>query len=241
MNKDDYLEVLEAETELFLAAAAGAPLDTAIPQCGDWTLAELVAHQIVVWAFATANVTAGGEKSPPLSAQPDDETKLFEWGASVRTTMLEVLADADPAAPAWSFAANDQTAGFWQRRMVCETVVHRWDAESASGNLTPINPEIASEGIDEYTEVGLRFSSRRPNREYPTESLHLHCTDTAGEWTIIGDGANDFTVTREHAKGDAAVKGTAESLLLWIWGRPGAEVEIFGDEAVADVWQKLAP
>lgn len=239
MNTDEYIEVLEAESELFLTAAA-ASLDAPVAHCGEWTVTDLVGHQAFVWGFATANVAAGGDKTPPASAKPEDDSKLIEWAASVRTSMLEVLPAAEPEAPAWSFAANGHTAGFWQRRMMCETVVHRWDAEHAGGSTTPINPEIATECIDEYTEVGLRFSSGRPNREYPANSLHLHCTDTAGEWLIVGDGASDFTVTREHAKGDAAVRGTAEALLLWIWGR-SSEVEILGDAAVADVWQKLAP
>ena len=63
--------------------------------------------------------------------------------------------------------------------MVAETAVHRWDAQGAGGNASPIAPEVASDGIDEYTEVGLRFSGSRPNRVYPAQSLHLHCTDTA--------------------------------------------------------------
>lgn len=241
MDKANYLDILEAESDAFLAAAAAAPLDRPIASCGDWTMADLVAHQTFVWGFATANVLAGGEKTGPATKRPEDDAKIFEWAASVRTTMLEALAAADPDAAAWSFAAPFQTAGFWQRRMMAETVVHAWDARKAAGIEGSIEPEVASECIDEYTEVGLRFSSGRPNREYPSQSLHLHCTDTAGEWTIVGTDGPDFTVTREHSKGDAAVKGSAAALLLWIWGRDGGPVETFGDEAVATTWRELAP
>lgn len=241
MNTAEFLDVLESESDLLLAAAGAVPLDTPVSHCGDWTMADLLGHQAFVWGFATANVAAGGEKTPPATAKPDDESKMIEWAASVRATMLETLRAADPDAPAWSFAAPFQTAGFWQRRMMAETIVHRWDAEQGAGISNPIAPEFATECIDEYTEVGLRFSSGRPNREYPANSIHLHCTDTAGEWIIVGTDGPDFTVTREHAKGDAAVRGTAEALLLWIWGRPSADVEILGDEAVATVWRELAP
>lgn len=241
MNKANYLEALAAESEILLSAAAAVPIDSPVGHCGDWTMADLVGHQVFVWGFATANVKAAGEKTPPATEKPEDASKLIEWGASVRATMLEVLEMADPAAPAWSFAANNQTAGFWQRRMFAETVVHRWDAEMASGSASPIAPEVASEGIDEYTEVGLRYSSGRPNREYPATSLHMHCTDTEGEWLLVGTDGPDFTVTREHAKGDAAARGTAEALLLWIWGRDGGDVEILGDAAVAQTWRELCP
>ena len=147
---------------------------------------------------------------------------------------------AEPDATAWGFTPSRE-ASFWQRRMAQETLVHRWDAEKAAGDVTPMPPELARDGIDEYLAVGLRYSGRRPERDYPTESLHLHCTDTEGEWMLVGQGINAFTVTHEHGKGDAAVRGTSEDILLWIWGRPDVDVQIFGDESVAATWQALAP
>lgn len=242
MDKAQYLEALDAEADAFIAAVSG-DLNSSVEGCGDWALRDLAVHQGTVWQFATANVLAGGEKNGPAKKWPEDggDADLQAWLTDSKTAMMDALIAAEPDAAAWSFAANNQTAGFWQRRMFCETVVHRWDAEHCSGATTTIDPALATEGIDEYTEVGLRFSSGRPNRTYPEQSLHLHCTDSDGEWTIVGDGARDFTVTREHAKGDAAVKGTAAALLLWIWGRDGGEVEIFGDEAVATTWRELAP
>lgn len=241
MDKADFLEALTADSETFISAAATLDRDNPVAVCPGWSVADLVAHQTFVWGFATANVLAGGEKTPPAAPKPpEDETKLFEWSASVRATMLEVLAAADPDAPAWSFAAPFQTAGFWQRRMCHETMVHRWDMQSVALDIDPLFPERASDGIDEYLEVGLQYSSGRPNREYPTRSLHLHCNDTAGEWTVVADADNTLTVVREHSKGDAAVKADAEELLLWIWGR-ASNVEIFGDEELAATWQALAP
>ena len=241
MNKEQLLDALEADSEAFLSAAAAVSLGEAVAHCGDWAMRDLLGHQVFVWGFATANVAAAGEKTPPATEKPEDESRMLEWAASVRATMLETFRNADPDAPAWSFAANNHTAGFWQRRMMAETVVHLWDAETCVGNASPIAPEIASESIDEYTEVGLRFSSGRPNRIYPANSIHLHCTDTEGEWIIVGNGESDFTVAREHTKGDAAVKGPAANLLLWLWGRDGGDVEIIGDEAVATTWRELAP
>ena len=73
----------------------------------------------------------------------------------------------------------------------------------------------------------------------PTGSLHLHRTDGEGEWLAKNEGGA-LVVTREHAKGDAAVRGSGSDLLLWIWGR-GGEVEIFGDEAVAAAWAAATP
>ena len=241
MDKADYLDALTADSETFLATAATLDPDNPVAVCPGWSVTDLVAHTGFVWGFATANVSAAGDKTGPANPKPpEDPSKLIEWGASVRATMLEVLAEADPSADAWSFAPNNQTAGFWQRRMCHETMVHRWDVQSVALDIDPLFPVRAADGIDEYLHVGLQFSSGRPNRVYPTQSLHLHCTDTHGEWTVVADADNNLTVTHEHAKGDAAVRGEAEELLLWLWGRSN-EVEIFGDDDVAMTWRSLAP
>ena len=41
--------------------------------------------------------------------------------------------------------------------------------------------------------------------------------------------------TREHAKGDAAIRGSASDLLLALWRRiPSSELEIIGNRDVAE-------
>jgi len=122
-----------------------------------------------------------------------------------------------------------------------ETVVHLWDARTAAGVTESIERNRAVDGIEEFYVVSAG-ASKLFNRPFPQGSLHLHCTDGPGEWTVNrGETELDLVLTHEHAKGDAAVRGSASDLLLWIWGRPGGEVEIFGDQAVADAWQALAP
>jgi hypothetical protein len=47
----------------------------------------------------------------------------------------------------------------------------------------------------------------------------------------VRDG-DDLVVTREHAKGDVAARGSASDLLRFLWGRAGADrLEVFGDDA----------
>jgi predicted lipid carrier protein YhbT len=72
------------------------------------------------------------------------------------------------------------------------------------------------------------------------ETLHFHCTDVTGEWlvTMRSDGID---LTREHAKGDVAAKGTASDLLCWLEGRgPIDRLEVFGDEALLARWREVA-
>ena len=81
---------------------------------------------------------------------------------------------------------------------------------------------------------------RGPISEYPTSTLHLHQTDGEGEWML--SSLNDqLVVGNEHAKGDAAARGTASDLALLVWGRRRPTVEVFGDEAVLNAWLALTP
>jgi uncharacterized protein (TIGR03083 family) len=129
----------------------------------------------------------------------------------------------------------------WPRRQAHETAVHRWDAEQAIGRPTAIDPELASDGIDEYFEVMLPRKVVRDGIELPAGSLHVHCTDVPGEWLLQVDGGV-LHMTREHRKGDAALRGPASAILLRLWGRrphDADELSLVGDDAVLDAWLSL--
>jgi hypothetical protein len=64
-------------------------------------------------------------------------------------------------------------------------------------------------------------------------SVHIHCTDTAGEWTIR-ESDDGFVVTREHAKGDCAIRGGAVDVLaVLVRMAPLSSVDVVGDADVA--------
>jgi hypothetical protein len=55
----------------------------------------------------------------------------------------------------------------------------------------------------------------------------------AGEWTIR-EAIDGFDVSREHAKGDAAIRGAANDILLALWRRvPLSTCDVVGDTEVA--------
>ena len=48
-------------------------------------------------------------------------------------------------------------------------------------------------------------------------------------------------VTREHAKGDVAVRGPASDLLLVVYGRkPAEEIDVFGDTSLFEQFRDQA-
>ena len=64
--------------------------------------------------------------------------------------------------------------------------------------------------------------------------MHLHCGDVPGEWTVRPTDDGELHVTREHAKGDAAIRGGASDILLALWRRqPLTSVDVVGDAEIA--------
>jgi hypothetical protein len=57
-----------------------------------------------------------------------------------------------------------------------------------------------------------------------------------GEWTVR-EGNDGFVVTREHSKGDCAIRGAASDILLALWRRvPLSACDVVGD---ADVGRRF--
>lgn len=107
-----------------------------------------------------------------------------------------------------------------------------WDAQLRVGRERAIDAALASDGIDEFLD---HFLGPDPVATAAVGgSVHLHCTDVAGEWTVRPKTEGGFEVAREHAKGDSAVRGPASDLLLVLWRRrPLDVVDVVGDTGVA--------
>jgi len=242
MDRQTFLDALTTDSQALIDAALPA-LDQPIEFIDGWTVRDLVGHTGAVWTFGAANALAGtDEMTPPGdAATAPDGAAIGEWIVERRAALLAALTDVDPGAAAWTFMGF-KTAVWWIRRMTHETAVHRFDAQAATGGGQPVDSDLATDGINEYTEFSLRTSRSKPNRIYPAESLHLHRSDGDGEWMFArGATEHEVVVTHEHGKGDAAVRGPASDLLLWVWNRPVTGVEIFGDAGVAEAWRALAP
>ncbi len=239
---DQYVAAVVADSARFAELAAGA-LDTPISFLGDWKMIDLVRHLGQVYAFVNANTSAPSlERSlPGAESEAPDGDEILEWFGERRQALLDSLDALADDTPIWTFL-GDGDGAWWKRRMAHETTVHRWDVDAAvngMGNAEPIESDMAADGVDEFLSFVLPRVPDRPDGAFPQGSLHLHRSDGPGEWMIDAPGG-ELVVTHEHGKGDAAVRGDAAELVLWVWGRPDRAVEIFGDESVAAAWQALA-
>ena len=228
MTPEDHLHHFDQEHERFVAACRRAGVAASVPSCPGWSVGDLLYHMYEV-QYGWHRVTAERRESfdgMNLPARPDDESlvALLEGEHIGYAAMLRAF---PPATPIFTWA-GPQTFAWLARRMAQEIAVHRVDADLAAGEPTPIDGTLASDGIDEFLEFFVNTANGTVGG-----SVHIHCTDVAGEWTIREDG-REFAVTREHAKGDAAIRGAASDVLLALWRRTRlSTVDVVGDGAVA--------
>jgi uncharacterized protein (TIGR03083 family) len=224
-----------------LLAAAKAGLDAPVPACPGWVVADVVGHMGRVHRSVAGILERGTRDAPndEIPAPPPGDAVLafYEEGLD---RLLSALASTPPDTPVYTWA-DPPVAGFYHRRMAHELAIHRFDVESAHGTPSPFDAEQATDAISELYEVVLPFAVRRAKHALPAGSMHLHRTDGPGEWLVkLVDG--ELVATREHAKGDVAVRAPASDLLVFVWnrGRPSS-LEVFGDAEVAAAWSGLAP
>jgi uncharacterized protein (TIGR03083 family) len=209
-----------------LAVAARKDLDAPVPSCPEWAMRDLVEHTGEVHRFWTKIAIGIGDPQDVVRETPPAPDLVVEWYSEGLDRLLGTLRDADLNAPIWTWAPGDHTTSWIFRRMAQETAVHRWDAENAVAHPRPIDADVGSDGIDELLYVWLPAS--RELHRGAGETVHLHCTDVDGEW-LVRLTAGSFEVTREHAKGDTAMRASASDLLLAFWERiPLERIEVLG-------------
>lgn len=228
MDTVEHLHHFAAEHHAFVAACHRAGVQTVVPSCPGWTVADLLYHVYEVqygWHRVTAERLKGFELIS-LPARPTDET-LAAVVAGEHAAYAAVLGAFDPSTPIWTWAGLQDMA-WLARRMAHELAVHRVDAEMAAGEVALVPELLASDGIDEFLTY---FVNTRGGEV--GGSVHLHCTDVPGEWTLRPDG-DGFVVAREHAKGDCAIRGGASEILMALWRRgPLDACDVMGDADVA--------
>ena len=233
MQRDQHLAALDRDGAAFLDACSTAGLSTPVPTCGAWTVADLLWHVAGVYSFF-ATVVAERRTSIDgiVAVERPDDSQLLSVCRQRHAALVDALRATPDDTPVWTWA-SDRSVAFVRRRMAHETAVHRWDAEHAAGRDSAIEAALASDGIDEFLHL---FVNRRSDDAADVGgSVHVHCADVDGEWTLRPDPSTGvFSVTREHAKGDCAIRGAASDILLGLWRRrPVDTLDIVGDADVA--------
>ena len=231
---------LRTDAVRFLEIVADHGFEHRVPSCPDWNLGDLTWHLGGVWnrwgrIVSEGVTTLEGVQAIGTPVRPADDL-LLDWVTAAHTSMFSALVRTSDDTDVWTWTGSNQPEIWVERRMTQETAVHRWDAANAVGIPYDIPAAVAADGIDEFlTWFAARLVAE--NAAPVGGSIHLHCTDTdagSGEWLVSRLDGSGIEFTREHAKGDAAVRGRANDLLLWLWRRDAGSVEIIGDTDVAE-------
>jgi uncharacterized protein (TIGR03083 family) len=239
MDRERYLELLGAAGAR-LRETAARDLSAAVPSCPGWTVLDVVRHTAEVYEHKIACVALGGARPDPWPPEWPPAARSLAWFEDAHRRVLEMLRTTDPAAPSWTWWPEDQTAGFWLRRMALETAVHLVDVELALGAATPLDEELAVDGIDEL--LCLMLAGDWTGDEQPDLTGTVAVATQGRAWTIRM--LEDRVDVESAAEGDvpatvpatvpASVAGDPSSLLLWLYGRaPEDAVAVSGDLAGA--------
>lgn len=252
MEPERHLEILLTEGRRIAAMPADA-LDAPVPSVEGWTLERVIRHTGKIHQWVTAVLSAGPSAdldlvASELAGMPRGPGCLAAYAEALEAVhaALAVLAPDDPVA---SFV-GPTTARFWQRRQAHEVTVHRVDAadavHAAGGPVPePVAPDAAVDGIDEWARTFLATRWQQRFGPFPGEmegrTVHLHGTDTDDAEWLLTFTEGRVVVDATHAKGDVALRGTAQDLFLALWRRrPLDTLEIHGDREVADRLVDLA-
>lgn len=249
------MDALEAQVGLVrfaLADMAPETLAAPVTSCPEWDVHQLVAHLGTAhrWADRTVADADPQERTRGLrdilAGAPTADlgvAPIADWYGDGAAAMLDRFQATDPDAPAWTMDGSGR-AGFWLRRQLHETVVHRWDLENAvtPGRETPLVEDVALDGLAEFVEFMAPISAMIHGSP-PPATLRLQAQPHAPDGLSVGatplgsrtTEAEDlrFLVPGAPDAPEVEISGPAESLLLLMWGRirpDDAHLRIVGDE-----------
>ncbi|NUR01509.1 MAG: maleylpyruvate isomerase family mycothiol-dependent enzyme [Streptomyces sp.] len=239
METAEFVEILDREGRLLVAAAEEADTDAKVPTCPDWQVRDLLRHTGMVHRWAAAFVAEGHTSYHPDGGLPDlDGDELLAWFREGHRYLVDTLASAAPDVQCWHFLPAPSPLAFWARRQAHETTVHRIDAESARGGAqSGIDPGFAADGIDELLR-GFHARPRSKVRSDGPRVLRVRATDTDDAvWTVRLSKEPPVAVREAAGDADCEVAGTAAQLYLALWNRlPFPDVT--GDSTVAALWRE---
>lgn len=259
-----YLDHIRSESARFRAVLADTDPTTPVPTAPEWTAADLLWHVAGevqhFWTYVLETRPAEpDEETYPAPERPEDATyqDLLDRFDQIHAAFLSALEQTKPDEPVWSWS-NEQTAGFTYRRQAHEILIHRLDAELTAGALTPLDPALAADGIDEVLDL---FYGGKPEWATFTGGDHyvrIDAVDTDTQtWVRLGvvSGTNpvgfsledepDLSVVAADSvpsdtEPDTVIAGTAADLDAWLWRRRDDEgITVTGDKDIYDRFRAL--
>lgn len=257
LTHDRYLDLLGSESRRFATIMADCPAGARVPSCPEWDAADLLWHLggevHDFWAWVVAHRPQHPRQGYEEPARPDSYEELLAFFDDRSAALMAALREADPTDEAWSWAP-EQTVGFTSRRQALEALVHRVDAEQTAGTTSPLDPALATDGVEEVLAV--MYGGCPPWGTFHPLPHHLRIdtTDTGESvWVQLGrfsgtdpetdthyDEEDLAVVTDPGLEPDAVISGPSDVLLLRFWRRgDGDGTHLTGDLSIVDHFRRI--
>jgi uncharacterized protein (TIGR03083 family) len=244
----DHLDVIATEGARILAAFRIDP-EGRVPWSDRWTVRSVARHVAgshrAVAVILAERPTADFERAAAMPRVEASDPAFPEWFAEQTQQLLTQCQSTPPTARCWApHPLLAGTCAYWTRRIAFDTLVHRWDAEAGAAIAgSPMDPEIAADAVDELVHVGLRVT-RSVAAAPAAPAIALACTDSEHVWYLDLAEVGRLAVHTTPIDTAATISGTAEALLLWLWGRVDLAtggILIEGDPSVVARRSELLP
>lgn len=256
MEIPEYLAALRDAGTRLTSAAKRADFDAVVPSCPDWTVRDLVFHTSGVHRWAArhlreglrspgADVEPGADPHRDADRRPADDA-LLDWFREGHAALLDAIAAAPADLACWSFLPAPSPRVFWARRQTHETTMHGVDIELAADGPMPVDPVVATDGINELLTGFVIRRSGTLRSEVPT-TVAVHASDTGACWLlristdpVVTERMTDVPVTGAIGGADITLRGPAEDVYLALWNRrPLAVLDTIGDTTALRAWPEL--
>jgi uncharacterized protein (TIGR03083 family) len=232
------IEQLAGDADRLMDAARAAGPSARVPGCPGWSVQDLLRHVGAVHRRFGLVIAERRTERPRRKESTPPPTDPYDWFDEARGQLLAALANGDDTFAYYSFL-GPRPLSWWVRRLVHETSIHRVDAEQGARRAVVIEPAMAADGVAEHLATYLPILVGA----HPLEmrlAVDLVATDVDARWTVISEGT-DVLVTTDQAPTQATVRGRAELLYLWLWGRASGDLlQLAGDPAAAESLREAA-
>lgn len=252
LEPGSYLAHLRTESARFRDVLADTDPGARVPTCPEWDAADLLWHLAEVQHFwehiirtRPADPVSSGATEPQ---RPAGHTELLAFFDDRHAALCATLEAADPGEPAWSWSTDpeDQRVAFTHRRQAHEALIHRRDAELTAGTISPFDPLLAADGVQEVLAV--MYGGRPPwgsfdpagrdvelRMEDGTDPVRVELgtlSGTAPDGAVYADEQDLRVVPAPGTPADLVIAGDAEDVDAWLWHRAdGGGLTVTGDDA----------
>lgn len=201
-----------------LAAGIEAAPDAPVPTYPHWTVRDLALHVVRVFGNAAIALESGVLQRP----RPELGVVRGDDAATLADAVRQALREADSALErcqhdvVWT-PVGARGSSFWRRRLLREAVLHRWDAEQASGAARAPDQEQALELIDEFLDTDIARAFADPDRE---RSGVVAIRSGMRRWTV-DLARRSVDVNAGDGRAIATISGESAAVWLWLMRREG--------------------